>query len=202
MITEAKLKLCCPHADTSKLLPALLKFWPAAGIDNVHEFAHFISQCAHESSDFTRFEENLNYRADALFRTWPKRFPTDAVCAAYAHNQEKIANRAYANRMGNGDEASGDGWATHGRGAIQLTGMDNYRAFAKASNKSIAELKTYLIVVEGAVESACWFWTVNDLNRFAQANDVERLTRAINGGTIGLDDRRARFEKCLAVLSA
>jgi len=173
---------------------------PKYGIDTYLRLAAFLSQCGHESSDFTRLVEGLNYSASALTRTWPKRFPA-AVAGKYARQPERIANRAYADRMGNGPEESGDGWKHRGRGAIQVTGKENYLAFAEAAGKSYEEVFDYLETREGAIESACWFWSTNVLNIFADRKWTETITRRINGGTNGLEDRKARYAAALKVLA-
>jgi len=164
--------------------------------------AHFIAQCAHESGNFVFIKENLNYRAASLRKVFPKYFPTDSLAAQYANRPQMIANRVYANRMGNGDEASGDGWRYCGRGLIQLTGKDNYTFFAGSLDISVEEASEYLETFEGAAQSACWYWEQNNLNRFADANDVKGLTRAINGGFIGLEDRQHHTAHALHVLGA
>ena len=162
--------------------------------------AHFVAQCAHESGNFVFIKENLNYRAASLRKTFGKYFPTDALAAQYEKRPEKIANRVYANRMGNGNEASGDGYLYCGRGLTQLTGRDNYTFFAGSLGISTEEASEYLATFEGATQSACWFWEQNNLNRFADANDVRGLTRAINGGYIGLEDRQRHTEHALHIL--
>ena len=164
--------------------------------------AHFVAQCAHESGDFVFIKENLNYKAASLQKIFSKYFPTAELAAQYANKPEQIANRIYANRMGNGPEASGDGYRYCGRGLIQLTGKDNYTFFAGSLNIPVEEASDYLATFEGATQSACWFWEQNNLNRFANANDVKGLTRAINGGYIGLDDRISHTEHALHVLGA
>jgi putative chitinase len=164
--------------------------------------AHFIAQCAHESGNFVFIKENLNYKAASLQKTFAKYFPTAELAAQYEKRPEKIANRVYANRMGNGDEASGDGWLYCGRGLIQLTGKDNYTFFAGSLGITTQEASEYLQTFEGAAQSACWYWEQNNLNRFADANDVKGLTRAINGGYIGLEDRQSHTEHALHVLGA
>ena len=164
--------------------------------------AHFVAQCAHESGNFVFIKENLNYKAASLQKTFPKYFPTAELAAQYANRPERIANRVYANRMGNGDEASGDGFRYCGRGLIQLTGKDNYTFFAGSLDISVEEASEYLATFEGSAQSACWFWEQNNLNRFADANDVKGLTRAINGGYIGLEDRISHTEHALHVLGA
>ena len=164
--------------------------------------AHFIAQCAHESGNFVFIKENLNYKAASLQKIFGKYFPTGDLAAQYANRPEQIANRIYANRMGNGPETSGDGYKYCGRGLIQLTGRDNYTFFAGSLNIPVEEASDYLATFEGAAQSACWFWEQNNLNRFADANDVKGLTKAINGGYIGLEDRISHTEHALHVLGA
>ena len=164
--------------------------------------AHFVAQCAHESGNFAFIKENLNYKAVSLQKVFPKYFPTADLAAQYANRPERIANRVYASRMGNGDEASGHGWRDGGRGLIQLTGKDNYTFFAGSLGVPVEEAADYLATFEGAAQSACFFWEQNKLNRFADANDVRGLTRAINGGYIGLEDRIKHTEHALHVLGA
>jgi putative chitinase len=164
--------------------------------------AHFIAQCAHESGNFVFIKENLNYKAASLQKIFGKYFPTPELAAQYANKPERIANRIYANRMGNGPETSGDGFRYCGRGLIQLTGKDNYTFFAGSLNIPVEEASDYLATFEGAAQSACWFWEQNNLNRFADANDVKGLTRAINGGYIGLSDREKHTEHALHILGA
>jgi len=164
--------------------------------------AHFVAQCAHESGNFVFIKENLNYKAASLQKIFSKYFPTAELAAQYANRPEKIANRIYANRMGNGPETSGDGYRYCGRGLIQLTGKDNYTFFAGSLSIPVEEAAEYLATFEGAAQSACWFWEQNNLNRFADANDVKGLTRAINGGYIGLEDRISHTEHALHVLGA
>lgn len=164
--------------------------------------AHFVAQCAHESGNFVFIKENLNYRAASLMTTFKKYFPTADLAQQYEKRPEKIANRVYANRMGNGDEESGDGYKYCGRGLIQLTGRDNYTFFAGSLDISVEEAAEYLATFEGAAQSACFFWEQNNLNRFADANDTKGLTRAINGGYIGLEDRIRHTEHALHILGA
>jgi len=164
--------------------------------------AHFIAQCAHESGNFVFIKENLNYKAASLMSVFKKYFPTAELAQQYANKPERIANRVYASRMGNGPEASGDGYRYCGRGLIQLTGKDNYTFFAGSLGITVEEASEYLATFEGAAQSACWYWEQNNLNRFADANDVKGLTRAINGGYIGLDDRISHTEHALHILGA
>jgi len=169
-------------------------------IDSPERVAAFLAQCAHESGGFKAIKENLNYKASSLRKVFPKYFPTDELAEQYAHNQEAIANRVYGNRMGNGDEHSGDGYAYCGRGLIQLTGHDNYKAFADSLSSSMEEIVEFLQTFEGCVQSACWFWETNDLNTLADSGDIKAMTKRINGGYIGLEDRIKHYEHALHVL--
>jgi putative chitinase len=153
-----------------------------------------LSQLAHESAGFTATSENLYYRAEALSRVWPSRFPP-GVAESYAMQPEKIANKAYCDRMGNGDEASGDGWKYRGKGLIQLTGKDNYQRFSDATGVDAVGNPELLAEPEMAALSAGWFWASNGLNALADAKDVVGMTKRINGGTHGLDDRQAKYAK-------
>jgi putative chitinase len=164
--------------------------------------AAFIAQCAHESGGFKFLKENLNYKAESLMKTFPKYFHTRELADQYAKKPEKIANRVYGNRMGNGDEASGDGFRYCGRGLIQLTGKDNYSWFAASLEITVEEAAAYLETFEGAAQSACWFWETNNLNVEADAGDIKKMTRKINGGYIGLEDRIKHYEHALHVLGA
>ena len=181
---------------------ALKQCLPDYEINTPQRIAAFLAQCAHESGGFKFLKENLNYQAASLMRVWPRYFPDMATAQAYAHNQEKIANRAYANRMGNGDEASGDGWRFCGRGLIQLTGKTNYQAFADSIETPLEDVPAYLATFEGAVQSACWFWENNNLNQYADSGDITTMTKRINGGTLGLADRQKHYQHALHVLGA
>ena len=179
---------------------AISRILPDYEINTVPRVAAFLAQCAHESANFTALKENLNYTAASLSRVWPSRFPP-AIAEKYAHNQEMIANRAYCDRMGNGPEESGDGWRYAGKGLIQLTGKDNYTRFAESIETPVEQLPEYLGTFEGAVQSACWFWETNGLNQFADAGDILTLTKRINGGTIGLEDRKHHYEIAMHYLT-
>lgn len=162
--------------------------------------AHFFAQTAHESGGFKTFSENLNYGAKGLRGIFGKYFPNDNLARIYERKPEKIANRVYANRMGNGDEASGDGWKYRGRGALQLTGKDNYRAFGKYIGREEEVLANPdLVAGELCFESALWFFDRNKLWGICDQgiNDaaILALTKRINGGTHGLDDRKAKTKK-------
>jgi putative chitinase len=162
--------------------------------------AAFIGQCAHESNNFKTLEENLNYSAAALMRTWPSRFNTIIVADAYANKPEKIANKVYGGRMGNGDEESGDGWKYHGRGLIQLTGKENYEHCGSGIGVDLLGNPNLLVTPEYAALSAGWFWNRKGLNSLADKQDYVTMTQRINGGTLGLDDRKAKIAKALSVL--
>jgi putative chitinase len=182
---------------------ALAQLLPEYEINTPQRIAAFIAQCAHESGNFVFLKENLNYRAPTLRKLFSKYFPTDELANEYANKpnkQEAIANRIYANRMGNGDEASGDGFRYCGRGLIQLTGKENYSWFAASLGISVAESSEYLQTFEGAAQSACWFWESNNLNQWADKGDILTLTKRINGGTIGLDDRIKHYNHALHIL--
>jgi len=179
---------------------ALSEILPEYEINTLNRVAAFLAQTAHESGGYRALKENLNYRAVTLRKIFPKYFPTDELANAYAGKQEMIANRVYGNRMGNGDEQSGDGFRYCGRGLIQLTGKQNYTAFAESIETPVEELPEYLATFEGAIQSACWFWETNNLNQWADKGDILTLTKRINGGTIGLDDRIKHYNHALHVL--
>lgn len=202
ILTKEQLgKIIKGNAYVAEWYEALSILLPDYDINTPQRVAAFLAQCAHESANFKFLKENLNYRAESLVRVWPRYFPNIDVARQYAHQQEKIANRAYANRMGNGDEASGDGWRFCGRGLIQLTGRNNYEAFAESIETPVEEIPEYLMTFEGAVQSACWFWETNNLNRFADVGDIKGLTKAINGGYLGLEDRIKHYTHALEVLN-
>ena len=182
---------------------SLAQLFPDYDINTPKRMAAFIAQCAHESAGFMILTENLNYKWQTLRKIFPKYFPDDATAQRYAsmpNKQEAIANKVYANRMGNGPEESGDGYKYRGRGLIQLTGKQNYSWFAASLEISPEEATEYLGTFEGAAQSACWFWETNKLNQWADKGDIVTLTKRINGGTIGLDDRIKHYEHALHVL--
>ena len=166
---------------------------------NKNRAAHFFAQTAHETGGFKAFSENLNYGAKGLRGVFGKYFPTDAAAKAYERQPQKIANRVYANRMGNGDEASGDGWRYRGRGALQLTGKSNYQLFSDYIDRSDVMTNPDLVATELCFESALWFFDNNKLWKICDqgVNDaaVVALTKRVNGGTHGLDDRTTRTRK-------
>jgi putative chitinase len=204
MLTLGQLKQMLPKnpyvADWHEALSQLL---PDYDINTPQRIAAFVAQCAHESGNFMVLKENLNYKPATLRKIFPKYFPNDAIANDYAtrlNKQMHIASRAYANRMGNGDEASQEGWKFCGRGLIQLTGKNNYQAFADSLEMDINDVPEYLGTYQGASQSACWFWETNNLNRFADKNDIKGLTKAINGGYIGLEDRIKHYNHALHVM--
>ncbi len=179
-------------------LPFLQGTCKAYEINSPNRIAGFLSQIAHESAGLTRLTENLNYTAERLMAVWPRRFPSIEFAKQYGRNPEKIANLVYASRMGNGDEASGEGWKYRGRGLKQLTGKSNYAACSKALGEDFVNDPDRLLMPVNAALSAGWFWSENGLNRFADADDFVGMTKRINGGTIGLEDRQARYKRILA----
>ena len=181
---------------------ALSQLLPDYEINTPQRIASFIAQCAHESGSFVFLTENLNYKAESLMKVFPKYFTEMSVAKAYEKKPEKIANKIYANRMGNGDEASGDGYKYRGRGLIQLTGKTNYEWFAASIEVKPEEASAYLETFEGAAQSACWFWESNNLNKEADSGDIKLMTKKINGGYIGLDDRIKHYNHMLHVLGA
>ena len=186
--------------NTQEWYQALVNNLPQYDINTPERVAAFIAQCAHESGGFRRLKENLNYKWESLRRVFPKYFPTDDVAQEYAHKPEQIANRIYGSRMGNGDESSGDGFRYCGRGLIQLTGKNNYTKFAESIHMAVEEVPQLLETYDGAVKSACWFWSSNNLNQWADAGDILTMTKRINGGTIGLEDRIKHYNHAMEVL--
>jgi putative chitinase len=165
-------------------------------IDTAVKLAHFLAQCGHESGGFRVVNENLNYSAKGLQGIFKKYFPTPVLAEQYQRKPEKIANRVYASRMGNGDEASGEGFKFRGRGYIQLTGKQNYTAFGKAINEDIAA-NPDLVATKYPLLSAAWFFSKNCLTKCKDASDASVLavTKCVNGGTIGLADRQKHFKE-------
>jgi len=169
-------------------------------INNKQRIAMFLAQVGHESGGLRTVKENLNYSADRLKVIFPKYF-RGVDPSGYARNPEKIANLVYANRMGNGNEASGDGYRYCGRGLIQLTGKSNYQAFAQDMGWTLEDATAWLAEPEGACWSAGWFWDSRELNQWADKGDVLTVTKKINGGTIGLEDRKSHYEAALEIFS-
>ena len=201
-----------------KWLPFIQETCDRFQINTKQRIAGFLSQCAHESGGFTLLEENLNYRAATLAACWPNRFaelgpdkkpkrdpkgaliPTK-VALSIEKKPELIANMVYSSRMGNGPAESGEGFAFIGRGLKQLTGKDNYTRCGKALEVDFVSNPKLLLEPKYASLSAGWFWSANKCDQFADSGDIQGLTKRINGGLIGLSDRQARYEKCLASFS-
>jgi putative chitinase len=198
-MTIEQLDLIFAHAPAERIAlygAPLLAAMEAAAINTPLRQAHFLAQVSHESGDLSALSENLNYSAEALYRIWPTQFG-GGLSAHYAHDPERIANRAYANRMGNGVETSGDGWKFRGRGLIQLTGRDNYEQFSVAMDYNVVANPDLILSPDGpgprlCVATATWFWTAHNLNALADSDSCEAITRRINGGVNGLPDRLAR----------
>ena len=205
-ITVEQFKELFPkNANAEEWTDALNDILPDFEINTPKRVAAFLAQCGHESGGFSVLKENLNYSADGLNKIFKKYFPTLESAQPYARQPEKIANKVYANRMGNGDETSGDGWRYRGRGPIQLTGKDNYRAFANdyfEDPQTLLDDPDLLIDhIPTSLLAAVWFWQKNKLNVQADAGDIKMMTKKINGGFIGLEDRIKHYEHALHVLA-
>ena len=204
--TEEHLAKIIPgNKNVSQWYDALVDVMPKYGITTERRVAHFLSQCAHESANFKRLEENLNYSAKALRAVFGRYFgnPPKRNADEYQRKPEMIANYVYMDefrkyKMGNVNE--GDGWLFRGRGLKQLTGRDNYTKFGHSVDMTAEEAAEYVATEKGAVESACWFWDTNNLNSIADTDDVKRMTKKINGGSIGLEDRQSRYLNAMKVL--
>ena len=199
-ITKDQLRAIFPkNRDIDEWYDIMEEMLPTYDITSSKRIAAFLAQCGHESGQFTIIKENLNYSGRALLRVFGRYF-RDRDVSEYSRNPEKIANLVYANRMNNGDTASGDGYRFCGRGVIQLTGRYNYTEFAKTKGKTAEEIIPYLETKKGALETACWFWTVNGLNALAEKGDMRTLTKRINGGFNGLEDRMHYYHIATRVL--
>ena len=207
-LTEDQLKSIMPNCrDVTGWCEPVNASMARFDIDSPFRAAAFLAQIAHESQELNRVEENLNYSARGLMSTWPNRFPTVEVASAYERQPERIASRVYANRLGNGDEASGDGWRFRGRGLIQVTGRSNYRDAGVALDLPLEAQPELLQQPANAALSAAWFWKSHLLNALAdhQPNDDEdadfvAITKKINGGTKGLQERRAYWARARSAL--
>jgi len=191
--------------DADNWYDALCELLPKYGITTERRVAHFLSQCAHESGGFKKLEENLNYSAKALRAVFGRYFgePPKRDADEYHRQPEMIANYVYMDefrkyKMGNVEE--GDGWRFRGRGLKQLTGRHNYTKFGESIGMSAEEASEYVATPAGAIESACWFWDTNNLNSIADTDDVVKMTKKINGGNIGLEDRQKRYKHAMEVL--
>lgn len=201
--TPDALARCINNPNIDQWYDVLYEILPQYGISTKLRVAGWLSQTGHESADFKAVSENLNYGARGLRLTFPKYFPTDALAEQYQRKPAMIANRVYGGRMGNGPEATGDGWKFRGRGLIQVTGKDNYRRCSLAlygDENLLLDQPELLQDMDGAVRSACWYWNSRNINVDADNGDVLTMTRKINGGTHGLEDRRARYDRCMRSL--
>lgn len=193
MLLTDQMKNIIPNVNwdiAKSYLPFVETVLPQYGIDTTLRKVHFMAQVAHESGGLKFSEENLNYSAKALRLIFRKYFPSQELAEAYHRQPEKIANRVYANRMGNGDEQSGDGWKYRGRGLIQLTGKDNYARFSKDNDIDVVTNPLLLLEPEWALKSACWYWKKRKINRFADEDDLFMVTRKVNGGKHGIKNRQ------------
>jgi putative chitinase len=193
------------NKNVAKWHKAMLEIFPKYEINTPNRIAGFVAQCAHESNNFNSLEENLNYSEAQLLKVFARYFgPSPKRNAAeYAKNPEKIANYVYmdefrVSKMGN--VKTGDGWLFRGRGLKQLTGRENYTNFGKSVGMTAEEAAVYVATEKGAIESACWFWNTKKLNAVADAGDIVKMTKIINGGDIGLADRKKRYEAAIAIL--
>jgi putative chitinase len=190
-----------PRIEAQVWFDAMTRVLPKWDIDTVDRVAGFIAQTSHESGGYTVLTENLNYSAEALDKIFPKYFKRAGRDARNYHRQpEKIANVIYANRMDNGGTDSGDGWRFRGGGILQLTGRYNYTQFGKAEDMSAEEATEFVRSPIGALASACWFWDTNNINKYCDNQDITGMTKRINGGTIGLEDRKKHYAHALEVL--
>ena len=202
-LTLEHLQACLPEAKVAnleKFLEGFNETFEHFDINTPESMAMFLAQTGHESGNFSATEENLNYSAKGLTGTFRKYFPSEADATPYARKPEKIANRVYGGRMGNGPEASGEGYKYRGRGVIQLTGKDNYRNCGKALGIDLLAEPDQVAKNPVAVLSAGWFWDTRKLNTWAEKGDVLTVTKKINGGTIGLEDRKKHYEHIVEVL--
>ena len=201
---EAALRAAAPQADPVTWLGPLSDAMGNGSITSPRRIAAFIGMCSVEAGPaFKEVAENMNYtHASRIMAVWPSRFPTEADAAPYLNNPEALANNVYARRMGNGDTASGDGWRFRGLGLIQITGRDEYAAFAESGGNSIEDAAEFATTPEGAAASAVWFWGWKALNRLADAWDLKTLTLRINGGLTGYADRVAACNAALAAIEA
>ena len=202
MLTTDILRAALPAArptDITRFVNPLVEACAEFGIDTPLRQAAFLAQIAHESGQLRTLIENLNYSAEALLRVFPRHFDVGQA-TAYARHPQRIGSRVYANRMGNGDEASGDGWRYRGRSLIQITGHDNYAACGAALGLDLIAQPELLEQPGPAARSAGWFWHRHGLSRPADARDIETITRRINGGLTGLEDRKAHYARACAAL--
>ncbi len=199
------LRAVAPHLtydERAAWIAALTVPLGKAGLATPRCVAAFLGQCSVESGEFRSMEEDLSYSAARLCQVWPSRFPNVEAAEACALRPEVLANRVYANRMGNGDEASGDGWQFRGRGLIQITGRTAYTRFAQAMNMPLDQAVEHAATLAGAVDSAIWFWSINQLNTLANSWSVDQITQKINGGMTGAAERTRLSQAALQAIGA
>ena len=209
MISQAQFQQLIPtNREVSEWYPIAIDFFDRYDIKSINRIAGFMAQCAHESNDFRNLEENLNYSVENLLKVFPRYFGKGKEDPAqYARNPQKLANYVYmdVNRSKNGalgNTQPGDGWRFRGGGIKQLTGRNNYAVFGKDLGMTADEAAEYVRTKKGAFESACWFWKKNNLEKFADADDVVGMTKKINGGTIGLADRQRRYSDAKRIIGS
>ena len=201
MITVDQLQHIAPaNKDISNWCDTLNNHLEQYEINSPLRLSAFLAQTSHESGDFNILSENLYYRSETLMNIWPNHFPTLMIAEHYQMQPEKIANRVYANRLGNGLESSGDGWKYRGRGLIGITGRAEYISLANYLKVSLEDCVNYLSSKDGAVESSCWFWKTKNLNTLADKKDIVAITKIINGGLIGLVNRQYKYKLALDVI--
>jgi putative chitinase len=201
MITQEQLQKILPNTPLlDNWYEAMKELFSVYEINTPKRMAAFIAQCQDESGNFTVLSENLFYSAQGLNKVFGKYFPTITDAVPFAKQPEKIANKVYANRMGNGAESSGDGYKFRGRGVFQLTGKDNYQAFAKTKNMELDDVVKYLETPKGALESACWFWKKNNLNNVIDLRGIDEVSKIINGGINGIIDRKNKYNNILSII--
>lgn len=189
-----------PAARIAAALPFLNASLVTADVTAPVRAAMYLANLAVESQEFQRTVENLNYSAERISQVWPRRYPTPADAASLAHNPQALANAVYADRGGNGDARSGDGWKYRGRGWIQVTLLDNYRACGLFLGVDLVAHPEWLEGLEGAARSAAWFWRTHGLNAFADACDVPGATHRINNGSTGLAERTNYYRRARSAL--
>lgn len=210
LIDVSVLRAACPERTNEQLAPWLAPIKVACQrfeIDRIRRIAAFLTTIAHECQFKPGREENLNYTAVRMSEVWPKRFAVNgikghpnALALSLDRKPEAFANTVYANRMGNGPPESGDGWRFRGTGPGQLTGRDNFEAFAEVMGMTLEDAETFIRTLDGGIMSIAWFWEENDINRLADTPGIDDETRRYNGGLIGLEDRKARFNRTITRL--
>lgn len=201
--TVEDLKVALPGIrDPEGWMQSCVKLFPPYNIITKERVAMFLAQTGHESANWNLLEENLYYSAAALLKVFPKYYKTQAAANADAKKPERIANKVYANRMGNGDTASGDGYRYRGRGILQITGKSNYAACSQAlyGDDRLLSKPELLTTHDGALGSACWYWNTRKLNSVSDKKDLLAATKLINGGTNGLEDRKTRYDRIMRLI--